>query len=131
MVRYTRLSLVAMLCLLIIACTAEKLWEYTIVMKPMTVKLTGYCNGPPCTNTVHGMTKSGVMAKHGHCAADWLVFGQGTVFNIPDYGICVVRDTGRLVKGKHLDLYFNSLQEAKQFGTRHSKVEIVVGHDIR
>ena len=86
------------------------------------VTTTGYCNGPPCTNTTHGITKSGIRADHGVCAADWDVYPRGTEFIVPGYGYCRVEDTGRLIKGKVVDLYFNSASEARQWGRRVHQV---------
>lgn len=80
------------------------------------VVTTGYCNGPPCTNTTHGITKSGYKVRLGYCAADWSIYPKGTEFIVPGYGYCKVMDTGRLVKGRHLDLYFHSAQEARAWG---------------
>lgn len=82
------------------------------------VVTTGYCNGPPCTNTTHGITKSGDKARVGTCAADWTVFPQGTELIVPGYGYCRVADTGRLIKGRAIDLYFDSVLEARQWGHR-------------
>lgn len=100
----------------------------TIITKTPTpfereyVTTTGYCNGPPCTNTTHGITRSGSKASHGTCAADWSVYPRGTEFIIPGYGYCRIEDTGRLVKGKIVDLYFNSANEARQWGRRVQQV---------
>lgn len=93
-----------------------------VYAKPVTslqkelVVVTGYCNGPPCTNTTHGITKSGARVRLGYCAADWTVYPKGTEFIIPGYGYCKVMDTGRIVKGRHLDLYFLSADEARVWG---------------
>ena len=91
------------------------------------VTTTGYCNGPPCTNTTHGITKAGTRAGVGTCAADWTVYPLGTEFIIPGYGYCRVEDTGRLVKGKVVDLFFNSAAEARQWGRRVQQVWRVNG----
>ena len=82
------------------------------------VKVTGYCLSKKCTSYKHGLTKSGIPARVGICAADWRVYPRGTFFNIPGYGPCVVEDTGRLVKGQHLDVFFNTEEEATKWGSQ-------------
>ena len=79
---------------------------------------TGYCNHRPCTVYKHGLTRSGVKAVHGICAADWHVFPRGTLFFIPGYGRCRVEDTGNLVKGHIVDLFFVDIQDAREWGRR-------------
>ena len=36
----------------------------------------------------------------------------------------LVTDTGTAIKGRHIDLYLNSVAEAKQFGTKTVRVEV-------
>jgi 3D (Asp-Asp-Asp) domain-containing protein len=87
------------------------------------VVTTGYCRTYPCVNKgrEHGITKRGDRAEPGTCAADWKVFPAGSWFYITGYGLCQVTDTGRLVKGKHLDLFFNTEREARNWG-RHTQI---------
>ena len=93
------------------------------------VKTTGYCADPPCVDVrwADGITASGTVARRGVCAADWAVFPKGAVVSIPGYGVCRVEDTGNpdYVNGLHLDLFFDSEEEAIQWGVR-SKTIIVI-----
>lgn len=91
------------------------------------VKTTGYCPTYPCVNrnAEHGITKSGHRAERGTCAADWSVYPAGTVLFVPGYGLCRVEDTGRLVKGQHIDLYFDTAEEARQWGVKHQFIKEV------
>lgn len=98
-------------------------------LKYAKVKLTGYCSVPPCVSEYYAQfkkTASGLPVKVGHCASDWRVYGRGSIFYVPGYGPCVVEDTGNQVEGKHLDLYFNSYEEALDFGYKqNAKVAIL------
>lgn len=84
------------------------------------VRVTGYCPGPPCVHPkwADGMTAANTPVRHGVCAADWSVFPKGSVFEIKGYGRCRVEDTGNGVKGKHLDLYFSTANEARHWGNK-------------
>lgn len=92
-----------------------------------SVKVTGYCPGPPCVieKWADGITAAGTEAKHGVCASDWSVFPKGSVFVIKGYGRCRVEDTGNAVKGKHLDLYFPTANEARHWGVKVMTVHYV------
>ena len=93
----------------------------------MEVKTTGYCNNPICINDVRwqdGMTATGTKARLGVCASDWEVLPVGTLLYVDGYGFCTVEDRGGKVKGKHIDLFFNSYNEAKQWGMKKKKILI-------
>ena len=106
-------------------------------------EVTGYCNCGECCgweydkdgnavyNYAHlkgrlkiiGQTSSGKMAKRGTVAADPRVFKIGTKLYIPGYGEGVVEDIGGAIKGRHIDLWFSTHQEAKRWGKRYLKIE--------
>lgn len=46
----------------------------------------------------------------------------GTVLEIPGYGRAVVKDRGGAIKGRKLDLYFDSHSEALKWGRQHLPV---------
>lgn len=96
------------------------------------VKVTGYCPGPPCVHEkwADGITAAGTPAHRGVCAADWQVFPKGTLFEIPGYGECRVEDTGNAVKGEHLDLYFDTEAEAREWGVKVMRVYYVGREDL-
>ena len=90
---------------------------------------TGYCSGQGLRCGIHprldnGITASGHRVKRGMCASDWTVLPKGTLVHVPGYGKCKVLDTGNLVKGWHLDLYFDTREEAIQWGRRYKIVRI-------
>ena len=93
------------------------------------VKTTGYCAGPPCVDVkwADGITASGTVAKRGVCASDWKYFPKGAVFHVPGYGTCTVEDTGNpeYVKGNHLDLFFDTEEEAVQWGVKYKTITVI------
>lgn len=53
------------------------------------------------------------------------VFRFGTVFTIPGMGDYVAHDTGRLIKGNHIDILLPDHSAAIQFGRRVYPLEFV------
>jgi len=86
-----------------------------IAASAMTMVATAYtagCYG--CT----GITASGYRAGHGIVAVDPRVIPLGTHLYIPGYGPAIAGDTGGAIVGNRIDLGFNSLSDALQFGRR-------------
>lgn len=80
---------------------------------------TAYTAGcPGCS----GYTASGYRAGHGIVAVDPSVIPLGTRLYIPGYGFAIAGDTGGAIRGRRIDLGFNSLADAVQFGRRAVKV---------
>jgi 3D (Asp-Asp-Asp) domain-containing protein len=65
-----------------------------------------------------GYTASGARAGHGIVAVDPSVIPLGTKLYIPGYGLAIAGDTGGAIRGNRIDLGFNSLSDAMQFGRR-------------
>jgi 3D (Asp-Asp-Asp) domain-containing protein len=81
---------------------------------------TAYC--------VTGITRSGVAVSPGHVAADPKVIPLGSVIYVDSPhmgGVYQVLDTGRLVKGKIIDIFIPSYERCKEFGRRAVKVKIL------
>lgn len=81
---------------------------------------TAYCD--------FGITRSGALVRRGMVAADPNVLPLGSVIEIEagDYsGIYTVMDTGAVVKGKRVDIYVPSYEEAIQFGRQKVKVRVL------
>lgn len=96
----------------------------------VVVQTTGYCNAYICTNKTpfdldYGKTAIMTVARKGVCAADWTVFPVGSVLDIPDYGLCIVEDKGGAIKGFELDLFFDTYQEAKEWGSKTHQVTYI------
>lgn len=69
-----------------------------------------------------GITAIGRPAGHGIVAVDPSVIPLGTRLFIPGYGFAVAGDTGGAIRGRRIDLGFNSMRDAMLFGRR----EVVV-----
>jgi 3D (Asp-Asp-Asp) domain-containing protein len=89
--------------------------------------------GPPASfqataYALRGITASGIYVRHGVIAADPRVIPIGSVVQIitPGYsGVYTVQDTGRLIKGKIVDVWLPSNREARFFGRRSIKLHII------
>ena len=69
-----------------------------------------------------GYTATGKRAKHGTIAADTSIYKFGTKLFVPGYGIGTVEDIGGAIKGKHIDIWFPTHEQAKRWGVRKLKV---------
>jgi 3D (Asp-Asp-Asp) domain-containing protein/peptidoglycan hydrolase CwlO-like protein len=76
----------------------------------MTVSSTGYC--------LKGNTATGVPTSHGVIAVDPTVIPLGTRMYVPGYGEGTAADTGSAVKGRTIDLWFESCADAMGWGRR-------------
>lgn len=98
-----------------------------IFTRPMEV--TAYCGCESCCgNHSPGITASGYII----CQGDKLIaastaFPFGTEIYIPGYGRSLVKDRGGSIKGNRLDVYFDSHQEALEWGRRKVLVIIFPG----
>lgn len=83
------------------------------------LELTAYCHCAYCTGSDDiGLTASGTVPTEGRTiSADVQLYPIGTVINIlgTDY---IVEDTGSAIKGNIVDVYFDSHDEAVQFGRK-------------
>jgi uncharacterized protein YabE (DUF348 family) len=72
-----------------------------------------------------GITSTGLHAGHGVVAVDPNVIPLGTKLYVPGYGPAIAGDTGGDIRGKRIDLGFNSLAEAMRFGRREITVYVL------
>ena len=87
---------------------------------PLEFQATAYCQ--------HGTTKSGVPAAAGLIAADPAILPLGSLIHVdaPMHGgVYRVMDTGRLVKGKVIDIYLPKLRTASKFGRQRVLVTVL------
>jgi 3D (Asp-Asp-Asp) domain-containing protein/LysM repeat protein len=94
--------------------------------KEITVKATAYtasCEG--CS----GITKTGVNIKANPnakvIAVDPSVIPLGSKVYVEGFGEATAADTGGAIKGKHIDIFIPSEQDAINFGVKHLKVTIL------
>jgi 3D (Asp-Asp-Asp) domain-containing protein len=75
------------------------------------------------------LTKSGTVPAPGTVAADPKVFPIGTTLYIPGYGLGVVEDTGKRIKGKRIDVFTGrgelGLDRAMAWGERKITVKVI------
>ncbi|MCD1260964.1 3D domain-containing protein [Paenibacillus athensensis] len=104
--------------------------------KAVEVIATGYSPGKESTgknpgDPEYGITYSGIKVKRDDkalstIAADPDVFPLGTVLFIPGYGYGVVADIGSAIKGRKIDLYFDTKDQVyKEWGKKTVKVFVV------
>jgi len=78
---------------------------------------------------LHGPTTSGVKARSGVVAADPRILPLGTVIRVSGAGrysgTYVVADTGRQIRGKEIDIHVRSSADARRFGRRTVRVQIL------
>lgn len=79
-----------------------------------TVKAYAYTGG--------GTTASGTRARVGAIAVSPNVIPLGTDVYVEGYGFAKAEDTGGNIKGRTIDLYFNSVGACYQWGVRHKTI---------
>ncbi len=79
-----------------------------------------------CGKWADGTTSYGWKIQPGEkFVAAPMFFALYTVFDIPCYGIVKVRDRGGIIKRNRLDVYFDTHQEALNWGRQYLEVEII------
>ena len=90
----------------------------------VTATLTAYCPCVKCCGKSDGITASGTQATAGRTVAvDTRLIPYGTEISI-DGNIYVAEDCGGKVKGYTIDVFFNSHEEALNFGRQTKTVKI-------
>lgn len=88
----------------------------------MRVEVTGYSAKEPGLDYT---TATGARAVHGVIAVDPRVIPLGTRVYVPGYGYAVAADTGGAIKGRRIDLCFDSVEEAIRWGRRSVTIIIL------
>lgn len=70
-------------------------------------------------------TATGKTVREGIIAVDPDIIPYGTVVEIKDFGYFVAEDCGSKIKGNRIDIYFDSKEEAKEFGMQSLWVRII------
>ena len=87
--------------------------------------ITAYCHCVKCCGKSDGITASGVKAIEGITVAMDKSMAFGTKIYIDGIGERIVQDRGGAIKGNRIDLYFDSHQEALNFGRQTKEVTIL------
>jgi len=94
------------------------------VPKPI-YRVTAYCACSKCCGKwADGFTASGHKIQQGDkfCAADKSI-PVGTMITIPGYGRVSVLDRGGVIRGNRLDVFFDTHQEALNWGVKFLEIE--------
>jgi 3D (Asp-Asp-Asp) domain-containing protein len=88
----------------------------------LLVEATAYC--------IEGETASGVQTRRGVVAADPDVIPLGSRIRVDGLGRRLsrdydVEDTGRLIKGREIDIFMADCEAAKEFGRQPARVRIL------
>lgn len=87
--------------------------------------ITAYCPCVQCCGKSDGITASGEKAIEGITVAMDKSMPFGTKIYIDGVGERIVQDRGGAIKGNRIDLYFDSHQEALNFGRQTKQVTIL------
>lgn len=91
--------------------------------KAETYTLTAYCPCAICCGKCDRITASGTVATQGRTiAVDPNVIPYGTKVHIEGLGTYVAEDCGSGVQGKRIDVFFDSHEEALEFGVQERMV---------
>lgn len=91
----------------------------------MIVTATAYCPCVECCGKTDGITATGTIATQGRTiAADPSVLAYGTVLSI-NGNTYTVEDCGGAIKGNRIDIFYNSHEEALEFGIQELTAIIV------
>lgn len=97
----------------------------SMVMTATAYDLSYQSTGKRPGDNGYGITASGMKARPGVVAVDPRVIPLGTKLYVEGYGNAIAGDTGGAIKGKRIDLFFNSHKQAMNFGRRSVKVQIL------
>lgn len=89
--------------------------------RPLKVHSSAYAPGHGCGTR----TASGRRAGRGVIAVDPKVIPMGTRVYIPRYGYAVAADIGSAIKGKRIDICFDTEAEARAWGRRSVTIKIL------
>ena len=98
-----------------------------IAGRKITITATAYCSCYKCCAPYDGTTTaSGTSPKAGRTIAASKDYSFGTEVYIPYFDkVFVVEDRGGAIQGNKIDIYFNTHEEALQFGRRTLEAQIV------
>lgn len=97
-------------------------YRYT---QELTMTATGYTAGRESNPAGNGLTYTGMRAERGVVAVDPRVIPLYTRLYIEGYGPAIAADTGGAIKGNKIDLCFETVAEALEFGRRPVKVYVL------
>ena len=90
-------------------------------------RLTGYCRCTKCCGKSDGITSTGTKAKAGRTIAvdsSIIPYGSKVKINKKEY---VAEDCGGAIKNNKIDIFFDTHEEALEFGVKYANVYMKVG----
>lgn len=92
----------------------------------LTMVATGYDDSYECNYPYYGAPSYiGLPLARGIIATDPKVIPMGTRLYVEGYGMGIAADQGNAIKGNRIDLFFDTRQEALNWGMRTVKVTIL------
>jgi 3D (Asp-Asp-Asp) domain-containing protein len=96
--------------------------------KTLTMTATAYDPGPEANGASNAAsTATGERARFGIAAVDPKVIPLKSLLYVVGYGPALAADTGGDIKGRRIDLCFNSTREANTFGRKKTRVYLLSG----
>lgn len=90
-------------------------------------KITAYCPCAKCCGKSDGITSTGVLARQGRTIAvdpQKIAYGDRVIINGHTY---TAEDCGGAIKGNRIDVYFDSHEDALEFGVQYAEVFLDCG----
>ena len=109
--------------------------EQVLYRKTIRVKATAYCPCSICTGKFrtasgYARTASGTIAKrdpsgYSTIAVDPNIIPIGTKVYVEGYGFAIAEDTGGAIKGNIIDVFFDTHNQAEDWGVKYKNVYIL------
>lgn len=87
--------------------------------------VSAYCACMKCCGKTNGITASGTKATAGKTIAASSAYKFGTQIEIEGMGVYTVEDRGGAITGNKIDVYFDTHQEALNFGRRQLQIRVI------
>ena len=99
--------------------------EYIASFSMSSSAYTAASTGRSSNSQYYGLTATGIIAERGVVAVDPEVIPLGAKLYVEGYGYATAADTGPSIKGAKIDLYYDTLAEAKQYGRQTVMVYMI------
>ncbi|MCL2350714.1 MAG: 3D domain-containing protein [Defluviitaleaceae bacterium] len=102
------------------SCGTPFAYSRLVLMESTAYTLSFACTGRQPGHPLFGVTASGMMAQVGVVAVDTSVIPFHTRMYIEGYGFAVAGDRGGAIRGYKVDVFMDTMAEARQWGRRHN-----------